>query len=476
MGWPGLLALAASLCCLGEPRFELLEADGAPAPSQADVADSVRAGRTLYRIEEERRLVRRDLDRPASGPEAVPLVPAPIGRLRLALDSGCLIVAEDGRGLRLLRLRGHHHGHADGAGGLDPRGVLELEGPFAALAAASGWIYVARDDGEVLVVDARDVDRPRELRTLRLSSTPAALAATGSTLYALGAQGLELFDLHRQAGSGSSVLHPEIRGHALQLAGRRLTVIAEDGSLRLYQDNSADPQLHDISANTNFFSPASLSIAVGDTVRWSNVTGDEHNVFSCTEEQTGCAGVASSESFGSGAPSGLWVYSHTFTQAGANPYTCLPHASFMTGSVTVEPGSAPPPAVPDGVSGGPMTVAKLDPAGDALALSWDVTTCANGADHQLLYGAASSLPASPGEIYFPDGSLCAIGSSPYTWRSSPDASAEMVWWLIVATDGARVEGSWGRDGAGAERAGPGAGGSSGECAIQVKDLTNDCGQ
>lgn len=440
-----------------------------------EITDAVLAGRTLYLVEEGRRLSLVDLDSPALVPQTISLTPAPRGKLRLSLGDGCLIVLEDGWGLRLLELSGHHH-HG-GPGGLEPQGVMQLPHNFAAVAAAAGTVYLALDQGAVIVVDTRDPARPRWSRTLRLDGVPSALAATASSLYALGAQGLMLLDLGCEAGTCRSEPHPTIRGRAIQIAGRRLIVSAEDQALLVFEDGSPGPQLHNVSANSNFFSPSSLSAAVGDTVRWSNVTGDEHNVFSCTKEQTGCSGMASNESFGSGSPSGFWVYSYTFTQAGFKPYTCLPHAAFMTGSVTVEAGAAPPPAVPDGVSGVPMTVSKLDPAGSSLAVSWDVTTCTNAANHQILYGGMSGLPKSLGETYFPNGSLCAIGaSSPYTWSASPDASSEMIWWLILATDGKTTEGSWGQDSAGNERSGPAAGGASAECGIEVKDLTNHCGQ
>jgi len=46
----------------------------------------------------------------------------------------------------------------------------------------------------------------------------------------------------------------------------------------------------------------------------------------------------------------------------------------------------------------------------------------------------------------------------------------------VSTDGALTEGSWGKDGDGAERSGPAAGGASGACGVTGKSLSNSCGQ
>jgi hypothetical protein len=123
-----------------------------------------------------------------------------------------------------------------------------------------------------------------------------------------------------------------------------------------------------------------------------------------------------------------------------------------------------------------MQVAKLASDGSSLSLSWD-TSCAP-ADHQILHGYAFGLPGSTGGGYEPSGGQCAIGaSSPYAWTGVPAAfpvATGWLWWLVVATDGAATEGSWGTDGSGAERQGPGQGGSSGVCGIAAKSLVNGC--
>ena len=82
---------------------------------------------------------------------------------------------------------------------------------------------------------------------------------------------------------------------------------------------------YDITVQNFSFSPASLTINVGDIVRWSNISGT-HNV------------LANDASFTSGTPlPAPWVYSHTFTVAGNNPYYCEPHLSMgMTGTIIVQ--------------------------------------------------------------------------------------------------------------------------------------------
>ena len=87
---------------------------------------------------------------------------------------------------------------------------------------------------------------------------------------------------------------------------------------------------HAVSVVNNSFSPATLTIAQGDTVTWTQVNG-VHNV-------NGSTSVFSSNpaSFGNGAAAGgTWTYQYVFTTAGSYQYQCDPHASFMTGSITV---------------------------------------------------------------------------------------------------------------------------------------------
>ena len=80
---------------------------------------------------------------------------------------------------------------------------------------------------------------------------------------------------------------------------------------------------------TNFaFTPQTLTITVGDTVKWNNVQG-VHNVR------------ADDFSFFSGpAAPAPWVFTHVFTAEGNNPYYCEPHGgpggSGMSGVIIVQ--------------------------------------------------------------------------------------------------------------------------------------------
>jgi hypothetical protein len=140
----------------------------------------------------------------------------------------------------------------------------------------------------------------------------------------------------------------------------------------------------------------------------------------------------------------------------------------------------PPPAVPAcGSAGTPLHVGKLDPAGLGLVLSFDASSCPDVADHHVLYGWGSQLPAVPGGLFALAGARCGIGTdSPFHWLASPDPASNpsrLLWLLVVARDHAVTEGSWGEDGAGNERAGPGTHGASNRCGVTDKDLANGCG-
>lgn len=87
------------------------------------------------------------------------------------------------------------------------------------------------------------------------------------------------------------------------------------------------------------FSPATLSIHVGDTVQWTwassghSVNSGSSNCISddrfCSPNDSNCAQAPSSNQ---GA-----TYSHTFTAPGTYPYFCRPHCDLgMVGTITVE--------------------------------------------------------------------------------------------------------------------------------------------
>jgi plastocyanin len=92
-----------------------------------------------------------------------------------------------------------------------------------------------------------------------------------------------------------------------------------------------------VAANGNrAFSPASLSIRVGDTVHWvwqasghtvtSGSGGVPDGAF-CSPSDTTCTSPVPSNA---GA-----TYDHVFTAAGTYAYFCTQHPQLMTGSIVV---------------------------------------------------------------------------------------------------------------------------------------------
>jgi hypothetical protein len=125
--------------------------------------------------------------------------------------------------------------------------------------------------------------------------------------------------------------------------------------------------------------------------------------------------------------------------------------------------SGPAPA-PDGAAGtAPLRADRATLAGDAIDVTWDVSSCV-AADYNLIYGNLADLSG-----YAVSGSACGIGTSgAYAWSSVP---AGDLFFLVVGTDGAGVESSWGHDGLATERNGMA---PSFTCSTVTKDISSSC--
>ncbi len=88
-----------------------------------------------------------------------------------------------------------------------------------------------------------------------------------------------------------------------------------------------------VEVSSNVFTPADITIFVGETVEWNNVGGN-HNVNGSLATYPD-----NPEGFANGAPStAFWTFSHTFTEVGFYNYQCDPHVGLgMVGTVTVLP-------------------------------------------------------------------------------------------------------------------------------------------
>ena len=456
-------------------------ADGRTLEFTHRVSSAAAIGHRLFLAGNNGALVAIDLTRTGAEPTPFELSPPARGALHIAAMEGALVIAEDGFGIRVLPFgcAGHaaHRVEAEG----EPKataGVLPLRERVGAVCARGRTIRAAVPGRGIIEIDARDPASPRIVRQVAGPGDAIAMADDGVRLFTLGPRGLSVETLVDQSSSRQE--HPEVHGTGLSLAGRRVLVADGTNGVVSWIDTTLAPLLVGVSVENNFFAPGALTVNVGDTVRWTNVSGHLHNVFSCTADQVGCNGIAAQESFSSGAASAFFVDEFTFSQPGSNPYICQPHAPFMVGSIEVVGTPTGPPTVPDGVAGTAMTVTRLAADVSVLAIHWDTATCTGAADHQVVFGRASQLPGSTGGTFALDGAVCAIGTdSPITWENVPQVvpgGNDWLFWLVVATDGSLTEGAWGRDSAGVERAGPGGSGSSGQCGVTGKDLSSTCGQ
>ena len=114
------------------------------------------------------------------------------------------------------------------------------------------------------------------------------------------------------------------------------------------------------------FSPATITINVGDTVRWTWAS-DGHDVASgmdcqpdnkfCDNNNTNCA---SAPILNMGD-----TYSHTFNTPGVYSYICLPHCPGMKGTITVQSATTSPASLQ--FSAASYSVNEGDPTGNPAA-------------------------------------------------------------------------------------------------------------
>jgi plastocyanin len=109
--------------------------------------------------------------------------------------------------------------------------------------------------------------------------------------------------------------------------------------------SQAQARVHEVIVQDNSFSPATVIIEAGDTVRWINQGPGAHNIYAVGRFR--CAEGCEAEG-GNGNPSNsAWVSEVTFRVPETIPYECQPHVNFgMVGTIVVnQPDDDPIPAV-----------------------------------------------------------------------------------------------------------------------------------
>jgi plastocyanin len=155
---------------------------------------------------------------------------------------------------------------------------------------------------------------------------------------------------------------------------------------------STAPSSASVSIPGRSFSPASVTIAAGGTVRWSNSDGDSHTV------------TADNGSFDSGILASGRTWSHTFSAAGAFTYHCEVHPD-MRGTVTV--------AGAGGATG--STASPAPPATKAAGSQPSAPSAAPAA------GGSVDRPVSMIDLAFSPRSVSAVVGDSVTWTNRGSA-------------------------------------------------------
>jgi plastocyanin len=103
-----------------------------------------------------------------------------------------------------------------------------------------------------------------------------------------------------------------------------LIILILSFTIQLFSQSS-----HEVSVTDFSFTPSTLTIAVGDIVKWTNNQGT-HNVDGSKAKYP-----SNPESFGNDGGVAGWTYSFTFTMAGTYDYQCSFHGISMSGKINV---------------------------------------------------------------------------------------------------------------------------------------------
>lgn len=121
-----------------------------------------------------------------------------------------------------------------------------------------------------------------------------------------------------------------------------LAVLVWPGAAALAEDQA-------VEAKDDFFSPANVTVNVGEKVTWTNTGFNEHNVvFDASGEKVGGDPATHSPAFGP------WTDDFTFTKAGTFRYYCEAHGDKggvgMHGQVKVVDPNAPADTTPPNIA------------------------------------------------------------------------------------------------------------------------------
>jgi plastocyanin len=163
------------------------------------------------------------------------------------------------------------------------------------------------------------------------------------------------------------------------------------------------------------FSPASVTVSVGDTVRWSNGSGAAHTVTRCTPANcdgrdggTGTDGSFTELDVGVGAAA-----AHTFSAPGTYNYYCTIHGyGIMHGTVTVQVATPSTTSPPTGTTAPPATNGNGAVANGASGNGAGTATTIAGPTAKLANTGTSTLPLAIACVLVAAGLLLAVVRRP----------------------------------------------------------------
>ena len=179
-----------------------------------------------------------------------------------------------------------------------------------------------------------------------------------------------------------------------------------------------------VSVADNLYMPASVTINVGDTARWTWSGVNSHTV------------TATDMSFDSGPPQSSGTFDHTFNTGGTFTYFCQVHGTAMSGTVVVQQAAAPTATAPPASTATSASASTNAPSAGASATPGAVASPTARAT--VSSAGATTSAAAPTTAAAPGGAAGAGTQLPRSGTGSSDAGSSSHELLLVILAGAGV--------------------------------------
>jgi plastocyanin len=247
----------------------------------------------------------------------------------LASWGSLLFIGGDEGGVRVLEVFSGGHEHTRNTPQLlfEERGFFPIGDAITAMTiSVDGRAYIAVGGG-IRVYDVSDPAQVVPIGDIPVSVPIKSMVINGNHLFiSAGAEGLLVMDVTTPE-STSTLARYYVPSGSVYLAGRQGYMGAEDG-LHMLQAGPVTEAMFDVQVIDFAFSPATVNIATGDTVRWIWMAGGH----STTSGQNCIANGI----WNSGVQAAGFIFTRTFNTQGTFPYFCIPHCTIgMVGTVRV---------------------------------------------------------------------------------------------------------------------------------------------